>query len=147
MTLDGPPETSARGTVETPTAVTAGRTPVLGSAVPAKELEQLTADIIVALKTVYDPEIPADIYELGLIYKIDIDGDRKVAIEMTLTAPGCRSPARCRYGSRTPPIQSRASMIRSRRGTRTACRTKPSSCSICSDGTTSCVQSLRHPRR
>lgn len=54
-----------------------------------EELEQLTADIIQALKTVYDPEIPSDIYELGLIYKIDISDDRDVAIEMTLTAPGC----------------------------------------------------------
>ncbi len=42
-----------------------------------------------ALKTVYDPEIPADIYELGLIYKIDVDDDRNIAVEMTLTAPGC----------------------------------------------------------
>jgi FeS assembly SUF system protein len=63
--------------------------PVPGSAIPAEELEQLTADIVAALKTVYDPEIPADIYELGLIYKIDIDDSRNVAIEMTLTAPGC----------------------------------------------------------
>jgi FeS assembly SUF system protein len=62
---------------------------VPGSSIPAEELEQLTADIIAALKTVYDPEIPADIYELGLIYKIDIDDDRNVAVEMTLTAPGC----------------------------------------------------------
>jgi FeS assembly SUF system protein len=52
-------------------------------------VEQLTADIVVALKTVYDPETPADIYELGLIYKIDIDDNRNVAIVMTLTAPGC----------------------------------------------------------
>jgi len=59
------------------------------SALPAEELERLTADIVAALKTVYDPEIPADIYELGLIYKIDIDDDRNVAVEMTLTAPGC----------------------------------------------------------
>ncbi|WP_029074028.1 SUF system Fe-S cluster assembly protein [Kaistia adipata] len=59
------------------------------SAIPADELERLSGDIVAALKTVYDPEIPADIYELGLIYKIDIDDDRNVAIEMTLTAPGC----------------------------------------------------------
>ena len=49
----------------------------------------MTADIVGALKTVYDPEIPSDIYELGLIYKIDIDDDRNVEIDMTLTAPGC----------------------------------------------------------
>ncbi len=60
-----------------------------GSSIPKEELEQLTADIVAALKTVYDPEIPADIYELGLIYKIDVDDDRNVAVEMTLTAPGC----------------------------------------------------------
>jgi FeS assembly SUF system protein len=73
--------------VAAPEAAPATATP--GSSIPADELEQLTADIIAALKTVYDPEIPADIYELGLIYKIDIDDDRNVAIEMTLTAPGC----------------------------------------------------------
>ena len=59
------------------------------SAIPADELARLTDDIIAALKTVYDPEIPVDIYELGLIYKVDIDDDRNVAIDMTLTAPGC----------------------------------------------------------
>lgn len=57
--------------------------------IPEAEVERLTTDIIAALKTVYDPEIPADIYELGLIYKIDIDNDRLVTIEMTLTSPGC----------------------------------------------------------
>ena len=74
-----PPEAS-----QPPTSVA---TP--GSSIPSEELEQLTADIVAALKTVYDPEIPADIYELGLIYKIDIDDQRNVAVEMTLTAPGC----------------------------------------------------------
>ena len=59
------------------------------STLPQEELLRLTDDIISALKTVYDPEIPADIYELGLIYKIDIEDDRTVKIEMTLTAPGC----------------------------------------------------------
>ena len=59
------------------------------SAIPPDELARLTDDIVGALKTVYDPEIPVDIYELGLIYKVDIDDDRNVAIEMTLTAPGC----------------------------------------------------------
>ncbi len=66
----------------------AGQAPA-ESAIPAEELTRLTDDIVAALKTVYDPEIPADIYELGLIYKIDIDDDRNVDIEMTLTAPGC----------------------------------------------------------
>ncbi|WP_320144807.1 SUF system Fe-S cluster assembly protein [uncultured Cohaesibacter sp.] len=59
------------------------------SGIPAAELEQLSADIVEALKTVYDPEIPADIYEIGLIYRVDIDDDRNVEIDMTLTAPGC----------------------------------------------------------
>jgi FeS assembly SUF system protein len=60
-----------------------------GSAIPPEQLERLTEDIVAALKTVYDPEIPVDIYELGLIYKVDIDDNRKVTIHMTLTAPGC----------------------------------------------------------
>lgn len=59
------------------------------STIPAEELARLTDDIVAALKTVYDPEIPADIYELGLIYRIDIEDDRSVKIDMTLTAPGC----------------------------------------------------------
>lgn len=59
------------------------------STIPAEELDRLTDDIIAALKTVYDPEIPVDIYELGLIYRIDIDDSRTVDIDMTLTAPGC----------------------------------------------------------
>jgi FeS assembly SUF system protein len=62
-----------------------------GSALPEAELSRLTDDIICALKTVYDPEIPSDIYELGLIYKIDIADDRTVAIDMTLTTPNCPS--------------------------------------------------------
>jgi FeS assembly SUF system protein len=70
-------------------SVAEGGTPVPGSALSAEELDLLTADIVAALKTVYDPEIPSDIYELGLIYKIDIADDRYVTIDMTLTAPGC----------------------------------------------------------
>jgi FeS assembly SUF system protein len=53
------------------------------------ELDKLTDQLIEKLKTVYDPEIPVDIYELGLIYKVDVSDDRDVLIEMTLTAPGC----------------------------------------------------------
>ncbi len=60
-----------------------------GSTIPPEELARMTQDIVAALKTVYDPEIPADIYELGLIYRVDIDDDRNVAVDMTLTAPGC----------------------------------------------------------
>ena len=58
-------------------------------AIPPAEIDRLTDDIVAALKTVYDPEIPSDIYELGLIYRVDIADDRNVAIDMTLTAPGC----------------------------------------------------------
>ena len=80
-------------TTETePTADAQATGPVSVSAIPADELARLTDDIVSALKTVYDPEIPADIYELGLIYKIDIEDDRMVKIKMTLTAPGI-SPA------------------------------------------------------
>jgi len=61
----------------------------LESAIPMDELTRMTDDMIAAIKTVYDPEIPVDIYELGLIYKIDVDDDRNVSVEMTLTAPGC----------------------------------------------------------
>ena len=61
----------------------------LAVAIPPEELERLTEDIVVALKTVFDPEIPVDIYELGLIYKIDIDDSKFVRVDMTLTAPGC----------------------------------------------------------
>jgi FeS assembly SUF system protein len=70
-------------------SVAEGGTPVPGSVLSAEQLEQLTADIVSALKTVYDPEIPCDIYELGLIYKIDIEDSRNVLVDMTLTAPGC----------------------------------------------------------
>ncbi|MGI9481817.1 MAG: SUF system Fe-S cluster assembly protein [Hyphomicrobiales bacterium] len=59
------------------------------SAIPADELQRLTDDMIAAIKTVYDPEIPVDIFELGLIYKIDVDDNRNIDIDMTLTAPGC----------------------------------------------------------
>jgi metal-sulfur cluster biosynthetic enzyme len=61
----------------------------VGAAIPPQELERLSADIIAALKTVFDPEIPVDIYELGLIYRVDISDDRDVLVDMTLTAPGC----------------------------------------------------------
>jgi FeS assembly SUF system protein len=59
------------------------------STIAPEELDRLTDDIIAALKTVYDPEIPSDVYELGLIYRIDIDNNRHIKIDMTLTAPGC----------------------------------------------------------
>src|SRR5215472_16394882 len=61
------------------------------SAIPPDEIARMTDEIVGGLKTIYDPEIPADIYELGLIYKVDIDHDRMVNIEMTLTSPNCPS--------------------------------------------------------
>jgi FeS assembly SUF system protein len=63
------------------------------SAIPPEEMARLTDEIVGALKTIYDPEIPADIYELGLIYKVNMDDDRMVNIEMTLTSPNCPSAA------------------------------------------------------
>ncbi len=63
--------------------------PNVGQSLPPEEVARITADLIGALKTVYDPEIPVDIYELGLIYKVDLDDDRNLTIDMTLTAPGC----------------------------------------------------------
>ena len=59
------------------------------SAIPQDELDRITDELISELKKVYDPEIPVDIYELGLIYKVDINDDRHVDVEMTLTAPAC----------------------------------------------------------
>jgi FeS assembly SUF system protein len=59
------------------------------SALPPEETERLTREIVAALKTVFDPEIPADIYELGLIYKVDISNERAVDVTMTLTTPNC----------------------------------------------------------
>jgi FeS assembly SUF system protein len=76
----------AAGTPETAAAPAAA-----GPALTQDEISRLSDDIVASLKTVYDPEIPADIYELGLIYKIDIADDRKVTIDMTLTTPNCPS--------------------------------------------------------
>ena len=72
-----------------PTAPQASET----SALPAEEIARLSEDIVAALKTVYDPEIPSDIYELGLIYKVDIKDDRTVDVDMTLTTPNCPAAA------------------------------------------------------
>lgn len=59
------------------------------SKLPQAELDRITDDLVAAFKSVYDPEIPVDIYELGLIYKVDLEDNGHVDIEMTLTAPGC----------------------------------------------------------
>lgn len=63
--------------------------PASQSAISEEELQRITGDVVKSLKTVYDPEIPVDIYELGLIYKVDLDDDRLLTVDMTLTAPGC----------------------------------------------------------
>lgn len=63
--------------------------PNMPTDLPEAEVERITTDLIGALKTVYDPEIPVDIYELGLIYRVDLDDNRNLTIDMTLTAPGC----------------------------------------------------------
>jgi FeS assembly SUF system protein len=70
-------------------AAPAANTEVTSSVLPPAELEAFTQKLILALKTVYDPEIPVDIYELGLIYKVDVADNKNVAVDMTLTAPGC----------------------------------------------------------
>jgi FeS assembly SUF system protein len=69
---------------ERPQAAVAG-----ADAIPADEMARISHDVVKALKTVYDPEIPVDIYELGLIYKVDLSDERILTVEMTLTAPGC----------------------------------------------------------
>ena len=81
-------------TLETKTAVAPVEEPKTSnmqtnSVLPAEETERLGTEIVAALKTVFDPEIPADIYELGLIYRVDIKDDRAVDVEMTLTTPNC----------------------------------------------------------
>ncbi len=94
----------------------------------------LTDDIIAALKTVYDPEIPADIYELGLIYKIDIGDDRSVKVDMSLTSPNCPSaqelPIMVENAVSSVPAsrKPRSRWCGTRPGTRAGCRTRPDSC-------------------
>jgi FeS assembly SUF system protein len=80
---------------EQPSAGEPGASPVPAkiaeseASIPPDERERLHADLVAALKTVFDPEIPVDIYELGLIYRLEIDAERNVEVDMTLTAPGC----------------------------------------------------------
>jgi FeS assembly SUF system protein len=76
-------------TPDSSAATTGPHAPKIESTIPREELARLSDDIVAALKTVYDPEIPADIYELGLIYKVDIADDRAVTVDMTLTSPNC----------------------------------------------------------
>jgi FeS assembly SUF system protein len=75
------------GAPPAPSADAAGKP----AGLPETDLVRLTDEVIGALKTVYDPEIPADIYEIGLVYKIDIANDRAVTVDMTLTTPNCPS--------------------------------------------------------
>ena len=72
-------------TSQTPPPESASGAPPLTQA----EIDHFTDALIEKLKSVFDPEIPVDIYELGLIYKVDLSDDKDVVIEMTLTAPGC----------------------------------------------------------
>ena len=65
------------------------KTEIAASALSPAELDEMTSKLVIALKTVYDPEIPVDIYELGLIYKVDVADNKDVAVDMTLTAPNC----------------------------------------------------------
>ncbi|HJW40137.1 MAG TPA: SUF system Fe-S cluster assembly protein [Rhizomicrobium sp.] len=62
---------------------------IVASALSEEELADFTQKLIAALKSVYDPEIPVDIYELGLIYKVDVADNKDTVVDMTLTAPGC----------------------------------------------------------
>jgi FeS assembly SUF system protein len=78
-------ENEERGVPEAP----AEAKPSAEPAVPSPEHNQLKDDLVAALKTVFDPEIPVDIYELGLIYRLDVDEARNIEVDMTLTAPGC----------------------------------------------------------
>ena len=89
--LDAPPANEGDGSqsLASEPAASASQPASTSSPLPPEEIDRLTTDIVAALKTVHDPEIPSDIYELGLIYKVEIDDDRNVAIDMTLTAPGC----------------------------------------------------------
>jgi FeS assembly SUF system protein len=87
--MDDRPDTATNVEEPAPLEGAAVTPHATGSAIPAEELERLTTDIVAALKTIYDPEIPADIYELGLIYRVDIDDERNIEVDMTLTAPGC----------------------------------------------------------
>ena len=104
-----------------------------------RRADKLTDDIIAGLKSVYDPEIPADIYEIGLIYKIDIGDDRAVKIDMSLTSPNCPSAQELpimveNAVSSVPGVkETKVPWCGTRLGTPAGCRTRPNSCSICGD--------------
>jgi FeS assembly SUF system protein len=79
----------SQGAVDDPEAMPNEPQWLFDGSVPEGERARYTSDVVAALKTVFDPEIPCDIYELGLIYKVNIGDDRLIKIDMTLTAPGC----------------------------------------------------------
>ena len=87
------PKPDAVGAAATGNAAENAQAAAVPSDDTANDSARLSGEIVNALKTVYDPEIPADIYELGLIYKVDVDDDRVVKIDMTLTTPNCPSAA------------------------------------------------------
>jgi len=88
--MDMTPDNSVDPTPQTPAEPASEALVQEGtSALPQEELDRLTDELVAAFKTVFDPEIPVDIYELGLIYKVDVSDDRDVVVDMTLTAPGC----------------------------------------------------------
>jgi FeS assembly SUF system protein len=89
MSDDHQPDQTAAPPMADQPAGSTDAAPATASALPEPELTRMTDEVVTALKTVYDPEIPADIYELGLIYKIDIADDRSVNVDMTLTTPNC----------------------------------------------------------
>jgi FeS assembly SUF system protein len=87
---DEPADIAAEAPAAAPEVTEGNRiVPNVAESIPPDEVARITSDLIGVLKTVYDPEIPVDIYELGLIYKVDLDDNRNLTIDMTLTAPGC----------------------------------------------------------
>jgi FeS assembly SUF system protein len=84
------PDSMDTSALTAPAPAPTGDQPAVGPADPA-QIAALQGPIIEAMKTVFDPEIPVDIYELGLIYDIIVDADRKVLVKMTLTSPACPS--------------------------------------------------------
>jgi Iron-sulfur cluster assembly protein len=103
------------------------------SALPEAEITRLTDEIVTALKTVYDPEIPADIYEIGLIYRIDIAEDCTVKVDMSLTSPNCRSWCKTQFRPCQEWERSMSAWSGTRPGTRAGCRKRRASSSTCSE--------------
>jgi iron-sulfur cluster assembly protein len=120
------------------------------SALTQEEIDRLSDGIIAAIKTVYDPEIPADIYELGLIYKIDIGEDRAVKIDMSLTSPNCPSAQELPIENAVPRfgLETKVAVrMGIRPGTRAGCPTRPGSSSTCGEWLNRRVMTMRPPGR